>query len=189
MFSIAVLCSSHVRAPHQLSDRRSSEPSRLPTLPTDSNFPSSPSSRHHPTPRHDYRTAPLAGPPAMSQYPGSRMFVPPRHLDDPATFNLWTGEGGEFRGLAGDELSWIQKANQCTSILYTSPFIVLYGARIKNYWTLRGRPSACGDNPSPAKRGTIGNPRMADPMTDFVGLDVFTSGALAFLLEVIPGKV
>ena len=117
------------------------------------------------------------------------MFVPPRHLDDPATFNLWTGEGGEFRGLTGDELSWIQKVNQCTSILHTSPFIVLYGARIKNYWAPRGRPSACGDNPSPAKRGTIGNPRMANPMTDFVGLDVFTSGALAFLLEVIPGKV
>ena len=42
---------------------------------------------------------------------------------------------------------------------------------------------------NPAKRGTIGNPRMADPMTDFVGLDVFTSVALAFLLEALPAKV
>ena len=116
------------------------------------------------------------------------MFVPPRHPDDPATFNLWT-EGGKFRGLTGDESSWIQRVTQCTSILQTSPFIVLYGAHIKTYRTLGGQPVAYGSNPNPAKRGTIGNPRMADPMTDFVGLDVFTSVALAFLLEAIPAKV
>ena len=117
--------------------------------------------------------------------PGSRMFVPPRRPDDPAAFDLWT-EGGEFRSLTSDESSWIQKVTQCTSILQTSPFIVLYGVLIKTYRTLGGQPVAYGSDPSPAKRGTIGNPRMGDPMINWVGLDVFTSVALAFLLEGIP---
>lgn len=61
------------------------------------------------------------------------MFIPPRRPDGLATFDLRTGGGGEFRGLTGDELSWIQKVTQCTNILQASPFIVLYDARIKNY--------------------------------------------------------
>ena len=83
---------------------------------------------HPATTQHlDTTVEPLHSP-AHRHTPGSRMFVPPRHPDDPATFNLWT-EGGKFRGLTGDESSWIQRVTQCTSILQTSPFICKPGPR------------------------------------------------------------